>query len=573
MKAKKLSFRMILVLFGILPVIVTILAIGIFNTSMIDNLIMSELESELHSVTALSAERFEEFARGTDKGWSMENDVLNIGYMQIEQDSPFFDAALDENIYLTLFWGDTRYGTSIRDEAGNRVVGTKASDAVIEKVLHNGQNYFISHVNIVGQDFSGYYVPLRDGNEIIGMMFSGKPYADTAEQIRQIGIKIFMIAIFIVVFVGLVIFFVSRIISKKMKDIHNVIKSISDGDFTTLIENKNKIKEFYEIADDMENMRANLQNVLANIIEHAKDVNEHAIDTMNKISDNRQTTSNIDSAVSELANGATSMAQEVQDTMNVTTSIGDAIDKVMESAQSNLSNGRIVYENAQNVQTQLEKLQKSDEETDCMAQQISESATDMAMTLEKISGAAEAIINIASETNLLALNASIEAARAGEAGRGFAVVAENIKQLAEDSNKTASEITSMLGEISQQSGRNKDLTDRIKNATSSEKELLDGMVDSFMQMQELLKETEKGNETISKMVESMTKDKNLILNSVEGLSSVSEEYAASTQETSAAIQLLNQNMENMLEESEGLQQIARELRDNTNMFHVKAGEI
>ena len=99
------------------------------------------------------------------------------------------------------------------------------------------------------------------------------------------------------------------------------------------------------------------------------------------------------------------------------------------------------------------------------------------------------------------------------------------------------------------------------------------MVDSFMQMQELLKETEKGNETISKMVESMTKDKNLILNSVKGLSSVSEEYAASTQETSAAIQLLNQNMENMLEESEGLQQIARELRDNTNMFHVKAGEI
>ena len=262
------------------------------------------------------------------------------------------------------------------------------------------------------------------------------------------------------------------------------------------------------------------------------------------------------------------MATDVQSTADITVNIGNAVETVLDAASSNLENGRAVMEESSKVQGELGDLMKSGANTRDKADQVAKSVGETATVVEQINQAAELIISIANQTNLLALNASIEAARAGEAGKGFAVVADNIKNLAEESNGAANEITGMLKTITGLSDRNKTLTEDIRTATEAEAAALGSMSDSFENMLGMLRETEEGDKQILGLVQTLDNDKKSIMESVESLSSVSEENAASTEETSASLSLLDENMESVVKQTEALSAVADELRDNVKMFTI-----
>ena len=376
---------------------------------------------------------------------------------------------------------------------------------------------------------------------------------------------------FIVIAIVLLVvtIFVIAVILKTLKRMTSDVKRMSEGDFVTKVNANSFIVEFTNILAALESMRHELRNALVKVIDHADTVNTKAELAKDSISSSQKTTTDISSAVNDLATGATAMAQDVQSTSSVTVSMGSSVDNVLESANSNLDRGRQVYDESTRVKQQLEQIKEQDQKNDEMASQVAESVNETANVVAQITTAAESIISIASQTNLLALNASIEAARAGEAGKGFAVVADNIKDLAGDTNNLAGEITNMLSTITDYSDKNKELTEAIKGAITNETAALEEMSESFDQMLALLKETEEGNRQIVDLVETMNSDKEDILNSVESLSSISEENAASTQETSASLMQLDTNMETVVEQARDLQKIAEDLTANVKYFKVE----
>ncbi|MBR1641569.1 MAG: hypothetical protein IJ683_04515 [Butyrivibrio sp.] len=378
------------------------------------------------------------------------------------------------------------------------------------------------------------------------------------------------IAFIIVAIILLVVtIFVITVILKTLKRMTSDVKRMSEGDFVTKVNANSFIVEFNNILAALESMRHELRNALVKVIDHADTVNTKAELAKDSISSSQKTTTDISSAVNDLATGATAMAQDVQSTSSVTINMGSSVDNVLESANSNLDRGRQVYDESTRVKQQLEQIKEQDQKNDEMASQVAESVNETANVVAQITTAAESIISIASQTNLLALNASIEAARAGEAGKGFAVVADNIKDLAGDTNNLAGEITNMLSTITDYSDKNKELTEAIKGAITNETAALEEMSEAFDQMLALLKETEEGNRQIVDLVETMNSDKEDILNSVESLSSISEENAASTQETSASLMQLDTNMESVVEQAKDLQKIAEELTANVKYFKVE----
>lgn len=377
--------------------------------------------------------------------------------------------------------------------------------------------------------------------------------------------------IFILIAVALVVIalFIARRMTKNAREITDGVLNMAGGDFVKVIPTDSFVREFRAIALNTENMRDKLQSALLKVIGHAGDVDNAANSSKSKITDGQKMSSDISSAVEDLAQGATSLAQDVQSTSDLTVNIGNSVDLVLDAANGNMEKGRAVYDGSTKVQQQIEDLKIADQKTDEMAGEVAESVNETAQAVEEISNAAEAIMSIASQTNLLALNASIEAARAGEAGKGFAVVADNIKDLAEQSNQSAGQITEILARITELSERNKELTGRIKEATSNESASLQEMSASFDEMLSLVLETEQGNQQIVSLVESMTSDKNAIMGSVESLSSVSEQSAASTEETSASLEQLNASLVDVVEQAERLQEIAEALEENVRFFHVQ----
>ena len=390
-----------------------------------------------------------------------------------------------------------------------------------------------------------------------------------AQQTSRSIVVIFVTFMIIAILLLVATVFIIMNILKALKGMTSDVKRMSEGDFVTKIKANSFINEFNNILTALESMRHELRNALARVIDHADSVNTKAELAKDSISSSQKTTTDISSAVNDLATGATAMAEDVQSTSSVTVSMGSSVDNVLESANSNMEKGRQVYEESTRVKDQLEQIKMQDQKNDEMATQVADSVNETANVVAQITTAAESIISIASQTNLLALNASIEAARAGEAGKGFAVVADNIKDLAGDTNNLAGEITNMLSTITDYSNKNKELTEAIKGAITNETTALEEMSESFDQMLALLQETEEGNKQIVELVNTMNADKENIMNSVESLSSISEENAASTQETSASLMQLDTNMESVVEQARDLQKIAEELTANVKYFKVE----
>lgn len=361
------------------------------------------------------------------------------------------------------------------------------------------------------------------------------------------------------------------ILDKMRKSIAYMVKAVNnvaEGDFVTEVEKESAFNEFYTVEGSMEDMRARLQDSLLDVVNCADLVTDKASNARESIASSEENTGNISIAVDELSKGAMSMAEDVQLTATITGEIGESIDKVSGAAESNLEKVTALYKESIALQKQLLQIKTADEATNEKASQVADSVSKTAEVVEQISTAAEGIINIASQTNLLALNASIEAARAGEAGKGFAVVADNIKNLAEESNQMAGEITEMLSTITSYSNNNRTLTNSIKDATVSEAAALEDMSVAFDKMLQMLNETEEGNKEIASLVQDMSAGKEKILNSVESLSSISEEYAASTEETNASITQLTANMTDVVNEAEQLDDISKQLKENVSFFKV-----
>ena len=230
-------------------------------------------------------------------------------------------------------------------------------------------------------------------------------------------------------------------------------------------------------------------------------------------------TEQLNCAAEDLARGCTDQAMQVSDLMSV-------IETMTMSMEENAKEAEESARIAADASDALEKGNRK-------MQELKDAIAEISVCSEQIGTIIGTIEDIASQTNLLSLNAAIEAARAGEAGRGFAVVAEQVKNLANESAKAAGRTTELI-----------ETTVTVMNR---------GIViadETSEDMKEVMKSTTVATEKINQIVEMLEKDverMHEVNDSIEQVSSVVDNNSATSEETAAVSEAQKHQVEAMVE--------------------------
>lgn len=459
------------------------------------------------------------------------------------------------NVDVTVCWKKTRMVTSVIDKDGKRVTGTALSDSVYDKVMQDGK-YFSDNVDIEGTEYYGYYEALKnaDGSSQ-AIIFTGMPSSDVKAiyKKRLVNTTVFMIIIALMAcaLLAMVITFIVKAITRVIGHLDEV----ADGKLDFKISEKllQRSDEIGNIARSVHTLIGGLASIVVNIHHSTGELAEFKDDFQKKFETINNSISNVNVAVDEIANGATSQADETQKVNSQINDMGDAITKTSQNVDS--------------LTQSTEQMEISDRNKESLAA-VYNQTNETNQSVMHIGNAVDMITDIAGQTNLLSLNASIEAARAGEYGKGFAVVADQIRQLADQSANTAKEIGEIVAELIENSNTSVETMGVVRQEMTGQYEKLNTTKDIFEQLNEEVNNVVTAIESISTEVESLDKLKGEVLGSAESLAAIAQENAASTEETSASMMELGEIVNDCNTKTQQLVDIADSMEENAHKFHV-----
>lgn len=455
---------------------------------------------------------------------------------------------------------ESKIGQPVENSAMKEVVSKiqnkeTVSDATVE-YTYDGQKKYASYY--VGKNAPFILVMSADAWDIMHPIF-------------LVFVNCVIFGILIAVALGTSAFF---IIQKKLRPVQTMVQSIDrmkdldmteDSELTALTAHTDEFglmgKSLSALAESLSDTVRKIKDATTRLGGKADEIRESA-QTMD------QTAKQVDTAVSEIANGATNQAENTQSASEAVIALGTEIENVRNSADEMHEASKQMTEDGNVAKAVLMELRSSNADTQNAVKEIGKQIEKTNESATNIQKAAALISGIAGQTNLLSLNASIEAAHAGEQGRGFAVVAENIGNLAEQSRNAAKEIEDMIGELMKDSESTVELMNSVTSVTEEQSKKIEQTAESFQSMGVNIEKTAEGAGEIQKKTVTMDKKKAGITDTVESLSAIAEENAAGTEESSASVTQLTENISGVNDASKELSEIAKELNEVVDQFTV-----
>ncbi|TDP01886.1 methyl-accepting chemotaxis protein [Marinomonas balearica] len=333
----------------------------------------------------------------------------------------------------------------------------------------------------------------------------------------------------------LLAWFAPRNMSSAIKRVTQGVKNISrgDGNLTQRINNKKK-DETGELSRELDNFVAKLAGIIREVrygTEHIREEMEYLNQTSNQSAElserQNETLEFIVSAIEEMAGATRDVAHNASETVNQVNMLNDRSDAGLQMLDRSA--------------VQLNQLSAQIDHAYNVIQSLSKHSENIASVLD-------VILNIAEQTNLLALNAAIEAARAGEQGRGFAVVADEVRHLASQTQNSTVDIQDMITNLKQ----------GVRDA--------DNVVTKSVSM---VKETEYRSEMAKKSIDEVKKSTLEIHDFTAQTASTTEEQSQVTDEITESLTTLAHTSKEVLDISQKINKSVQETLTNSDTLSAQ----
>lgn len=568
-KKKGIGIGMRLMMIAVIPAIVVSLTLLYFGgTSLTDGL----NQEELHGLE-LMARAVKAGVSNLEGDFTLdENNDLWKGAINLSANPEQIDKFVENSsAAVTIFIGKTRKLTTLIDHStGQRIVGTDASDEVWNAVS-KGQVYEARDLLINGTDYSACYLPLEDeSGKIIGMVFAGEPVTQVQSFILTSVLKFVIATMVIMVIVVLIDIYVCRRISRSIILTEAPLTALSEGDLSVNVPETvlKRSDEIGAMGRATESVLSKLREIVGDLQHTAVSLHEAgaALDSMAQTSSNA--TEEISRAVEDISKGAVSQAEEIESASVEISNMGQMIEEIVQNVGSLTETSKSMSAAGDASTKTMVNLSESNDRTSAAVTAIGEQIRLTDEATKRISEATELITSIASQTNLLSLNASIESARAGEAGRGFAVVATEIQKLALQSNDAAVEIRQIIDSLLAESAKTMEQMREAEALMREQQEKLNETKGRFGEVSDGISVSREGTEKIRVSADSCDGARATVMDVISNLSAISEENAASSEETTASMQELNATLNMLANKAGELMQISEELNEDMKFFKM-----
>ena len=565
-KGMRLAFKLSLTV-SIPLLLITLVAIAI-SAGKQNNMSKDLVEREISGIAASVREAYTEMGDGAD--FTMSGDTLKKGNVTLSENYELIDKLKQErDVELSVFYGDTRVLTTLKDGSGQREINTKMSKEIYD-TIQRGESYFAEDLELFGVPYSGYYAPLYQpgSDKVVGSIFCGRSRAEVNAAVRNtvVSMALSMLGIFIVaIVIGMLV--VTRIVKHLDGAVDN-LGTLSKGVLNLEVKESLLVRkdEVGDIARAIHRLIDSMRDIITNITTTTQSFQGFSEEFSASFDHIAESINNVNIAVDEIANGSSNQAAETMNASQKVTQMGNALDQTAANVETLGSSSEKMRKYNKTAAQNLNELYDISETTKSSVLLVQNQTNQTNDSAQEIREATELITDIANQTNLLSLNASIEAARAGENGRGFAVVADEIRNLSEQSRESAEHIVEIVNTLIANSNTSVSTMNEVAENIRTQNAKIEETGEMFRSLNAEIAEVSEAIEKIRKQTEALDVQKTEVLDIVDGLAAIAEQNAAGTQETSASMAEFHEIIDSCHEATEELTKLAQNLADHTEQF-------
>lgn len=475
--------------------------------------------------------------------------------------------------------GQTGYGfiisasgtyVSHRDSAKN--MAAKITDSSEEGLNQLGKTILeakepgMSTTTIGGNENLVTYSPIGDTGLTLVTVLPTAEIMGPIDRLFSTSLTIF--AVSIVVFLIVLYWFINRQVAKPLLQLKQGIdKLVEERDLTKQIAIHRK-DEIGSVASSLNRFIAELLGIIRTINDSALHVDDVSQQSSEKASEAKVAFNQVAASFQDVASGMDNQQHSAEESARAMEEMAIGIQRVAEASSTLAESSAEMAEYTEAGNGSIQKMMAQMSAIHHSVSHSTQIVNSLYSRSQEISHIAEVIASIASQTNLLALNAAIEAARAGEQGRGFAVVADEVRKLAEQSNAQASQIGRLIAEIQTETASAVSAMDEGTREVHTGISVAQDTGETFRKIETSTRFVADQIQEITAVAEEMSAATEQVTASIVELSTISKASASSASNAAASAGNQLESMRELSHSATDLSDLAKELRETVSKFRV-----